>query len=268
MEAHRKIISGPGSYIANDEFSVVSPNKSSVSRQTYPGMQPQFNALTKPESYDHNNQYFPNVVEELLSGGEEWRNIQEIIKMTLKAMSEVVQDQGKAINDLEQIMYTKANKSDLHSSLSTKANVTDVSKAITEVATIIEEKASLEEVNLMMEDKMTKSELQYLLTNKVSIDELRTLLEAKCNTQELNQKIHFMDNKLEQCLRDLQTKTRGFALQKDLSHVMVQLELKADLNDVNESLSSKANKSTVANALHRKANKADIDEAMKEKIGK
>lgn len=179
MEGPRRFVSGPGSYAAPEEFSIVSPTKSNISGNTYPGGYQQYQPNVKPDAYDQNNQYFPSIVEDLLSGKEEWRNIQEIIKMTMKAMCEVVRDQGKAIHELEQIMYTKANKSDLHSSLSTKANVADVSKAITEVATAIDDKASLEEVNIMMEDKMTKSELQYLLTNKVSIDELRTLLENK-----------------------------------------------------------------------------------------
>ena len=120
----------------------------------------------------------------------------------------------------------------------------------------------------MMEDKMSKSELQYLLTNKVSIEELRTLLEAKWNTHEVNQKLQLMDSKIEQWLDDFKSKCRGFALQKDLSHVIVQLDLKADLNDVNESLSGKANKTTVANALHRKANKSEVDEQISTKINK
>ena len=67
---------------------------------------------------------------------------------------------------------------------------------------------------------------------------------------------------------DFRAKQKHFALQKDLSHALVQLELKADLNDVNESFSAKANKSTVANALHRKANKGETEDALKEKIDK
>mmetsp|Transcript_24921 Transcript_24921/g.28611 ORF Transcript_24921/g.28611 Transcript_24921/m.28611 type:complete len:662 (+) Transcript_24921:102-2087(+) len=222
----------------------------------------------KPDQYDQNQTYFPNIVEDLLSGKEEWRNIQEIIKLTLKALCDVIKDQGNAIVDLEKAVTVKANKSELNSVLNTKANITDVSKAITEVASMLEEKASLDEVNVLMEDKMSKSELQYLLTNKVSIEELRTLLDAKCNTHEVNQRLQMMDSKLEQCLDDVRVKSRGYALQKDLSHVMVQLELKADLNDINESLSNKANKTTVANALHRKANKTETEELIAAKVDK
>lgn len=178
----------------------------------------------------------------------------------------MIKEQGQAIVELEKAMYTKANKSELNRALETKANISDVSQAITEVATQLEDKASLEELNIMLDDKMSKSELQYLLTNKVSIEELRTLLEAKCNVHEVNHKMQLMDSKLEKCLDDIRSKHKTFALQKDLSHVIAQLELKADLNDVNESLSNKANKATVANALHRKANKSDIDEVLKMKI--
>lgn len=75
-----------------------------------------------------------------------------------------------------------------------------------------------------------------------------------------------IDSKMEKYLDDIRAKHKSFALQKDLSHVIVQLELKADLNDVNESFSNKANKTTVANALHRKANKGETEEALKEKL--
>jgi hypothetical protein len=102
----------------------------------------------------------------------------------------------------------------------------------------------------------------------VSIEELRTLLENKSNVHEVNHKIQMVDSKLEKYLDDIRGKQKSFALQKDLSHVIVQLELKADLNDVNESFSNKANKTTVANALHRKANKGETEDVLKEKVDK
>ena len=34
--------------------------------------------------------YAPSIVQDLLAGGNEWRNIQDIIKLTLKAVCDVV----------------------------------------------------------------------------------------------------------------------------------------------------------------------------------
>ena len=102
------MFSGPGSYVSGDENSVLSPTKSNLSGQVYhgtpSGAYPMFG---KPDQYDQNNQYFPNIVLDLLSGKEEWRNIQDIIKLTLKALWDVIKDQGKAINDIESSMIQK-----------------------------------------------------------------------------------------------------------------------------------------------------------------
>lgn len=86
MEMHRKVLSGPGSQVTVEDYSVMSPNKSTYSGNTYHGMAPTFNGYPKAEHYDHNHQYFPNIVQDLISGKEEWRNIQDIVKMTLKAL--------------------------------------------------------------------------------------------------------------------------------------------------------------------------------------
>ena len=268
MEAHRKTFSGNGSQMTGEEYSVISPNRSNYSGKSHTAMPPTFPGHAKIDQYNENHQYFPNIVEDLLSGKEEWRNIQDIIKMTLKALCGVIKDQGLAITELEKTMYMKANKSELNRALDTKANITDVSQAITEVASQLEERASLEEVNAMTEDKVSKSDLQYLLTNKVSIEELRTLLENKSNVHEVNQNIQAIDSKLERYFDDIKSNHKNFALQRDLCSLKVQLELKADLSEVNENLSNKANKTTVANALHRKANKGETEDTFKLKLDK
>ena len=78
--------------------------------------------------------YAPSIVQDLLTGGSEWRNIQDIIKLTLKAVCDVVRTQGLAIRELERVLPTKCNKSELNAGLSLKANVSDVSRTVAEVA--------------------------------------------------------------------------------------------------------------------------------------
>ncbi|CAI2385185.1 unnamed protein product [Moneuplotes crassus] len=265
MDNYHKPSYTAGSQGTGEEYSVLSPNKSNVSNSIHYGI-PSYHPGIK-ENNAH-SEIFPNIVQDLLNGTEEWRNIQDIIRMTLKALCEVIRDQGMSIKFLEKTLATKANKAEINSALDTKANISDVSNAITEVASQLEYKASLEEVNAMVHDKMGKSELQYLLTNKVSIDEMRSLMENKSNVHEVNQKFQSLDRKIEQYFDDFKAKQQTYALQKDLSNVLVQLELKADLNDVNESFSEKANKSTVAGALHRKANKGEVDDALELKVDK
>lgn len=51
--------------------------------------------------YDNRDLYAPTQVEDLLSGVNDWRNIQDIVRLTFKALSDIVRTQGSAILDLE-----------------------------------------------------------------------------------------------------------------------------------------------------------------------
>ena len=90
--------------------------------------------------------YAPSIVQDLLTGGNEWRNIQDIVKLTLKAVCDVVRSQGMAIRELERVLPTKCNKSELNAGLSLKANVSDVSRSIAEVSSHIDTRLSYEDV--------------------------------------------------------------------------------------------------------------------------
>ena len=51
--------------------------------------------------------YSPAIVEDLLQGVNEWRNIQDIIRLTFKALTDVVKAQGETIRELERTMPTR-----------------------------------------------------------------------------------------------------------------------------------------------------------------
>lgn len=51
--------------------------------------------------------YSPAIVEDLLQGVNEWRNIQDIIRLTFKALTDVVKAQGETIRELERAMPTR-----------------------------------------------------------------------------------------------------------------------------------------------------------------
>jgi hypothetical protein len=51
--------------------------------------------------------YSPVIVEDLLQGVNEWRNIQDIIRLTFKALTDVVKAQGEGIREIEKIMPTR-----------------------------------------------------------------------------------------------------------------------------------------------------------------
>jgi len=53
------------------------------------------------------------LVYDLLQGKNEWKNIQDIVKLTFKAVCDTVKSQGAAIRDLENNMHHKATVQEL-----------------------------------------------------------------------------------------------------------------------------------------------------------
>ena len=168
--------------------------------------------------------YAPSIVQDLLAGTNEWRNIQDIIKLTLKAVCEVVRTQGLAIRELERVLPTKCNKSELNAGLSLKANVSDVSRTVADVAASIDTKLSTDDVQHLLEEKISKTDMQYLLSNKVSVEELSRVLENKSNTHEINASLQSLDSKIEDIYSELMKKLQNCALQKDFNYISSVME--------------------------------------------
>ncbi len=68
------------------------------------------------------------------------------MKLTFKAMCDVLRQQGLALRELERALPTKASKAEMNAGLSLKANVADVSRTMAEVAATMESKLSFEEI--------------------------------------------------------------------------------------------------------------------------
>ena len=108
--------------------------------------------MSRPED----DPYSPSIVSDLLNGKNEWKNIQDIIKLTFKAICDTVKSQGQAIRELNRQLSLKANQSELVMHLNNKANVSEVSKFVAEIQGSIEDRISHEELNRQMEDRVTK----------------------------------------------------------------------------------------------------------------
>lgn len=107
-------------------------------------------------------------VDDLLQGMSEWRNIQEVIRSTFKALHEVIKSQGDAVKSLERQLESKASIADIQAALKCKANVVDVNHSLTDVSLILEGKAALYDLDL----KADKSELESELRMKASTSDL------------------------------------------------------------------------------------------------
>lgn len=81
------------------------------------------------------------------------------MKLTFKALCDVLRQQGLALRELERQLPTKASKSELNAGLSLKANVADVSRTLADVASNMESKLTFEEIQALLDERVSRSDL-------------------------------------------------------------------------------------------------------------
>ena len=99
------------------------------------------------------------MVDDLLQGMNEWRNIQDVIRSTFKALHDVIKAQGDAVKSLERQLESKASNADVQAALQRKANISDVNRSLTDITHALEGKASVYD----LEQKPDRSEVQVSL---------------------------------------------------------------------------------------------------------
>ncbi|MEW5309245.1 MAG: hypothetical protein WDW38_001144 [Sanguina aurantia] len=72
------------------------------------------------------------VMDDLMQGLNEWRNIQDIVRLTFKAFHDVLKAQGEAMKALERSVDTKAGRTETTLTLQTKANTSEVAARLRE----------------------------------------------------------------------------------------------------------------------------------------
>ena len=206
-----------------------------------------------------NDPYSPVLVEDLINGLNDWRSVQDIVRLTFKALSDVVKSQGASLKEIEVNLPGKASKAEISQCLLMKNTYNDVIRNIAELKTSIESKMSTDDVYSIVEEKISRSDLQYLLGTKASYEELRTSLSEKADLREVQSELRALRAIIEEMNEENYRKISQCASKRDLQQLQSIVEVKANKDEVNEALEDKANKQSVANALHRKANKSDID---------
>ena len=75
------------------------------------------------------------IVDDLLRGVNDWRNIQDIVRLTFKALVEIVKNQGSSIRELERQLPTRITCPELQSAFSQKADYAEVLANISDLRT-------------------------------------------------------------------------------------------------------------------------------------
>ena len=225
------------------------------SAQDYPLMMPR----------TQSDPYSPSIVEDLLNSVSEWRPVQDIIRLTFKALSDLVKVQGSAIKEVESGLSSKANKSELNTAVSVKANVSDLSRGLAELRNSLETKMSMEDIYSLVDEKVSKNDLHYYLGNKVNYEDMRTLMDGKADLAEMQNEIRALRTAIEEIRNDTYGRAQNSATQQDLAELKTLIDSKASITEMNEALEEKTSKQFVSSALNKKLNRNDLESALASK---
>lgn len=170
------------------------------------------------------DKYSPVVVEELLKGQNDWKNIQDIIKLSIRALADVLRVQGNTIRELERQMPNKLNKEDFFHEMSKKVDGNVMTDQINETKREI--RASLAETNLKITEKVSLESLQFLLGDKVSKENFEFFVLN--NQQEMNKSYEELYRKI------VQVEKRKNSMEKDVEDIRKEVKKKVDMVEVEE----------------------------------
>mmetsp|Transcript_41386 Transcript_41386/g.69226 ORF Transcript_41386/g.69226 Transcript_41386/m.69226 type:complete len:636 (+) Transcript_41386:16-1923(+) len=193
------------------------------------------------------------VVEDLITGLNEWRNIQDIVRLTFKAFHDVLKSQGEAIKTLERATEHKANKNEVANALQHKAGTHELNAKLLEINAALASKADGSEVANQLRKFTPKADIQ--ASFKVMSSELNKLLDSKVAVHEF-QNIRVEH---ESAAEALKVELRRKASTEDM---IARLETKAGINEVNHALELKANAADVDKKLKDKASKKSVTECV------
>ena len=211
-------------------------------------------------------QYNPVLVDDLINGLNDWRAVQDIVRLTFKALSDVVKSQGASLKEIEAQLPGKALKSEMSQCLLMKNNYTELTRSLSELTALVEGKMNTDDVYSIVEDKVSRNDLQYLLGAKASYEELQTSLSEKADLNEVQSELRALRAIIEEMNEENYRKFQLCASKRELQQVQTLAETKANKDEVTEALEEKANKQSVANALHRKSNKGEIEALIATKV--
>ncbi|GKT34758.1 hypothetical protein ADUPG1_008051 [Aduncisulcus paluster] len=184
-------------------------------------------------------------VHDLTEGLRDWRNIQDIVRLTFKALSETILVHEEAIKNLERIVDRKSDSEKVEAALTAKVSHSALDERLDEIFHALDRKASALEVSRLVDSRPTHSEMTSQLDTRTK--QLEKLIgRAEENT----------DTAMGEVRSILSRKTDTDTLKSFRQSVIAALQRKASKSDVERLTEEKASKSEVNTAL---AGKSDVE---------
>lgn len=195
-----------------------------------------------------------SIVDDLLSSLTDWRGVNDIVRLTLRALTDAVKSQSASIRELERLIPNKADWSEVVAEMAVKANVSEVSRSLAEVSDELQAKVRMSDVQRLLDEKVSRSDMQFALGTKVSVDEFRNQLDTKAAAKDV-----------ESDYRELQLTIQKLK-DEEVSHLFRLVDTKAGIQEVCEALDEKANQQNFADALKNKVTRLELESLLNSKI--
>lgn len=198
----------------------------------------------------------------------EWRPVPEVVRLTLRAMHDVVKQQGEALERITKQLANTHNKQQLQNILNEKLNKEDVHKTFDKLSHIIDAKPDLDDLEKTLRAKTEPkiaakadtNEVQRCLDEKANVDEVQQLfdeLEARRSAAE-PRIVAAADAAAREAAADAAAKLEA----RLREHVDARVsELRRDLTDVVSELPTRAG---LAAELKKRASRSDVEELLLE----
>ena len=97
----------------------------------------------------------------MLQSSSEWGNINEIIRVTIKSLTDTVHCQGLAIREMDRTIRQKFGINELNPLLNEKANNSEISNALNKINYELENRPTNDNIIEILKDKVDKKEFMY-----------------------------------------------------------------------------------------------------------
>ena len=101
----------------------------------------------------------------------ESNNINEIIRISLKSLTDTVKNQGLAIRDLSKKLSNKPSREEIDNYLKFKPNGDEILTAINNLSRELDNRPTHEEIGNALDQKINKDELMFYLNQKNNSEE-------------------------------------------------------------------------------------------------
>lgn len=193
--------------------------------------------------------YDPIVLESLLDGLSNWTNVQDIVRLSFKALADIIKAQGSSLRELEKSLPLKISKTEALAEIEKKPDICrvlehfndfkkEIKNSVSELNSKVSEKVSLNDLHLFFKEKISKQDFEYSLNQ---------------SHKELIEKIQDLDNRIQaqedKCLKDIEC-------------IKIQLGNKASLDEMSDKLNFFCEKINSDNTRQEKLLKKIEDERL------